>query len=128
AISTAITPAAGVDPQRPSFPSEHAAIASASATILAYLVPDVDPSRFDKLVSEATESRIAAGAAFRSDVAAGLEIGQAIAEKAIARAQTDGTDAEWDPSTRLTGPGHWQPTPPMFIDPPLFPMAGTWKT
>ena len=128
AISNAITPATGVDPQLPSFPSEHAAIASASATILAYLLPDVDPSKFDKLVSEVTESRIAAGAAFRSDIDAGLEIGQAVAEKAIARAQTDGTDAEWDPSTRPTGPGYWQPTPPAFIDTPLYPMAGTWKT
>jgi hypothetical protein len=128
AISNAITPAAGVDPQLPSFPSEHAAIASAAATILAYLLPDADPSRFDKLVTEATESRIAAGAAFRSDIDAGLEIGQAVAEKAIARAQTDRTDAEWDPSTRPTGPGYWQPTPPAFIDTPLYPMAGTWKT
>src|SRR5215204_2036664 len=67
ATSDEITPAAGVDPERSSFPSEHAAVAGAAATVLAYLIPDAEPGRFDALAAEAAESWIAAGAAFRGD-------------------------------------------------------------
>jgi len=126
ATSDNITPAGGIDPARPSFPSEHAALAGAAATVLAYLVPDAAAGRFDALATEAAESRIAAGAAFRSDIDAGLALGQAIGEKAVARARDDGSDAEWDPSTMPTGPGFWQPTPPGFVETPLYPLAGSW--
>ena len=78
--------------------------------------------------TEAAESRIAAGAAFRSDIDAGLALGQAIGEKAVARAEADGSDAEWDPTTMPTGPGFWQPTPPGFVETPLNPLAGSWQT
>ena len=123
-----ITPEAGVDPDRPSFPSEHAAVAGAAATVLAYLLPDAAAGRFDALATEAAESRIAAGAAFPSDVAAGLAVGKAVGEKAVARAKADGSAATWDPATRPTGPGFWQPTPPGFVETPLNPLAGSWKT
>ena len=125
ATSDKITPAVGVDPQRPSFPSEHAAVAGAAATTLGYLVPDAAAGRFDALATEAAESRIAAGAAFRSDIDAGLALGQAIGEKAVARAKADGSDAKWDPATMPTGPGFWQPTPPDFVETPVAPMAGS---
>ena len=49
ATSDEITPAAGVDPEQSSFPSEHAAVAGAAATVLAYLVPDAAAGRFDAL-------------------------------------------------------------------------------
>ena len=127
ATSDTITPAAGVDPDRPSFPSEHAAVAGAAATVLAYLLPDAAADRFDALAAEAAESRIAAGAAFRSDIDAGLALGQAIGEKAVARAKADGADAKWDPATMPTGPGFWQPTPPDFVETPVAPMAGSRK-
>ena len=123
-----ITPEAGVDPDRASFPSEHAAVAGAAATVLAYLLPDAAAGRFDALATEAAESRIAAGAAFPSDVAAGLALGEAVGEKAVARAKADGSDAEWDPATRPTGPGFWEPTPPGFVETPLNPLAGSWTT
>jgi membrane-associated phospholipid phosphatase len=116
-----IIPLAGVDPNRPSFPSEHAAIAGAAAVVLAYLLPDAAPGRFDDLASEAANSRIAAGAAFPSDI----EVGRAVGERAVARAQGDGADAEWDPSTMRTGPGIWKPTPPGFVELPLRPLEGT---
>jgi membrane-associated phospholipid phosphatase len=128
ATSDQITPAAGVDPAQPSFPSEHAAVAGAAAVVLVYLLPDAAAGRFDALATEAAESRIAAGAAFRSDIDAGLALGQAVGEKAVARAQADGSDAEWDPSTMPTGPGFWQPTPPGFVETPLNPLAGSWQT
>ena len=126
ATSDEITPADGVDPERSSFPSEHAAVAGAAATVLAYLLPDAAAGRFDVLATEVAESRIAAGAAFRSDIDAGLALGQAIGERAVARAKSDGSDAEWDPSTMPTGPGFWQPTPPDFEETPRYPMAGSW--
>jgi membrane-associated phospholipid phosphatase len=123
-----IEPVAGVDPERSSFPSEHAAIAGAAAVVLAYLLPDAAAGRFDALATEATESRVAAGAAFRSDVEAGLELGRAVGERAIARAQDDGSTEQWDPSTMPTGPGFWQPTPPGFVETPSAPLAGSWQT
>ena len=128
ATSDEITPAAGVDPEQPSFPSEHAAVAGAAATVLAYLIPDAASGRFDALAAEAAESRIAAGAAFPSDVEAGLALGQAVGEKAVARAKEDGSDAEWDPATMPTGPGFWQPTPPGIVETPLAPLAGAQQT
>jgi membrane-associated phospholipid phosphatase len=128
ATSDEVTPAAGVDPDRPSFPSEHAAVAGAAATVLAYLLPDAAPGRFDALAAEAAESRIAAGAAFRSDIEAGLALGQAVGEKAVARAKADGSDAKWDPATMPKGPGFWEPTPPAFVETPFAPLAGAQLT
>ncbi len=118
ASSDLVTPAAGVDPSQPSFPSEHAAVAGAAATVLTYLLPDAEAGRFDALAQEAAESRVAAGAAFRSDVEAGLALGQAVGEKAVTRAQGDGSDAQWDPADQPTGPGYWQPTPPGMVETP----------
>lgn len=128
ATSDEITPAAGVDPNRPSFPSEHAAVAAAAATVLADVLPDASPGRFAALATEAAESRLAAGAAFRSDVEAGLALGQAVGERAVARGKGDGSDAKWDGSSgRLTGDGYWEPTPPAFVEVPVFVLAGTWQ-
>jgi membrane-associated phospholipid phosphatase len=124
ATSDTITPGAGVDPAQPSFPSEHATVAGAAATVLTYLLPDAAAGRFDELATEAAESRIAAGAAFRSDIEAGLALGQSVGEKAVTRAQADGADAEWDGS-RPTGPGFWEPTPPGMVETPLAPTAGS---
>jgi membrane-associated phospholipid phosphatase len=129
ATSDQIVPAAGVDPTRSSFPSEHAAVAGAAAAVLAYVLPDAAPDRFAALATEAAESRIAAGAAFRSDVEAGLALGQEIGDKAIARGKGDGSDVKSDRSSgRLTGDGYWVPTPPAFAEVPAFPLAGTWQT
>jgi len=129
ATSDEIKPGAGVDPKQSSFPSEHAAIAAAAAAVLTYVLPDAAPGRFESLAKEAAESRIAAGAAFRSDVDAGIAIGEAIGAKAVARGKEDGSDAKWDGSTgRLTGDGYWEPTPPAFVEDPVFALAGTWQT
>jgi membrane-associated phospholipid phosphatase len=129
ATSDKIKPGAGVDPNQSSFPSEHAAIAAAASAVLTYVFPDAAPGRFDTLAKEAAESRIAAGAAFRSDIDAGMALGQAIGAKAVARGKGDGSDAKWDGSTgRLTGDGYWVPTPPAFVENPAFPLAGTWQT
>jgi membrane-associated phospholipid phosphatase len=128
ATSDALTPLAGVDPTQPSFPSVHAAIAGAAAVVLPALLPDAAPGRFDTLATEAAESRLVAGAAFRSDIEAGLALGRAVGERAVERARNDGSDAKWDPAEMPTGPGIWQPTPPGFVETPLNPLAGSWKT
>src|SRR3712207_9395375 len=45
----------------------------------------------------------------------------------MARGKTDGSDAKWDGSGRLTGPGHWVPTPPAFREDPVEPLGGSWR-
>ncbi len=115
------------DPGVPSYPSEHAAAAAAAAAVLEYLFPLEDPERFRSMVRAVAEARIAAGVAFPSDVEAGLALGRAVAERVIAYAKTDGSDAEWT-GTMPEGPDMWKPTPPRRIYPPYEPLAGAWRT
>jgi membrane-associated phospholipid phosphatase len=123
-----LTPMAGVDTDAPSFPSLHAAVAGAAGAVLPYLFPDAKAGRFEPLVEEAATSRLWAGANYPSDVEAGLALGQAIGERAVARGKADGSDAKWDGSGRLTGEGTWEPTPPKFVENPVEPLGGTWQT
>ncbi|HEU4761932.1 MAG TPA: phosphatase PAP2 family protein, partial [Gemmatimonadales bacterium] len=62
-----------------SFPSEHAAVASCAAAVLAHLFPKEPADHLAALATEAAESRLWAGAAYRSDIVAGQAIGQAVA-------------------------------------------------
>ena len=78
------------------------------------------------MAQEAGESRIMAGESFRSDVAAGLDLGRAVGSRAVDYANADGSDAKWDGSGRLTGDGYWQPTPPANVKDPVEPIANTW--
>jgi membrane-associated phospholipid phosphatase len=123
-----IAPVEGVGADQPSFPSVHAAVAGANETVLPYVFPDAEAGRFTALSKEAAESRLWAGANYRSDIEAGLTIGRAVGERAVARGTADGSDAKWDGSGRLTGPGYWEPTPPAFVETPVEPLCGTWET
>jgi membrane-associated phospholipid phosphatase len=123
-----LAPLGTTPPQASSFPSEHAAIAAAAATTLAALFPQESATALMDLADEAAMSRLWAGACFRSDIEAGMAIGRTIGERAVQRAQTDGSDRVWDGSGRLIGDGYWQPTPPAFIQQPLDPLAGAWRT
>jgi membrane-associated phospholipid phosphatase len=123
------------DPQLPAYTSEHAAIGAAAATVLSYLFPAQtalvhgQTMTFDAIANEAALSRLWAGANYRSDLEAGIRIGQAIGWMAISRGQSDGSSAIWDPITqpgRLFGPQYWVPTPPGNVFPPLEPMAPFW--
>ena len=125
ATDSAITPLPGVDASASSFPSEHAAVAGAAAVVLTALFPGADAGRFDALATEAAESRLMAGAAFRSDIDVGLELGRAVGERAAERSRNDNFSAQWDPTTKPSGPGYWEPTPPNFAD-PAAPLAGSW--
>jgi membrane-associated phospholipid phosphatase len=106
-------------PASPSYPSEHAAAAGAASTVLAYLFPSEELS-FKDQADMAAQSRVLAGVQYPSDVAAGLELGRAVAERVIEWARADGSDIPWT-GTMPTGPGVW------FGD-PLLPGMGNWKT
>ena len=110
----------GAPPASPSYPAEHAAVAGAAAAVLAYLYPN-DAATFTAQAEAAAQAQLLAGTAFPSDVAAGLALGRAVAELAIARARTDGSDQVWTGSVP-TEPGHWTGTNPVE------PLMGTWKT
>jgi len=111
------------NPSNPSFPSEHAVVAGAASSILAYLIPD-QVDTFTAAAEQAGQSRLMAGVAFPSDVKTGLALGRAVAAQVIARAKADGSDAVWD-GTLPDTPNHWSPDPGTQ---PVGPMAGTWKT
>jgi membrane-associated phospholipid phosphatase len=108
------------NPQSPSYPSEHAAAAGAASEVLAWLFPD-RAEFFRKEAEAAGMSRQLAGVHYQSDVDTGLALGRAVAERAIDRGKTDGTDAKWT-GTVPTGPGKW------IGSNPIFPLAGTWKS
>jgi membrane-associated phospholipid phosphatase len=78
-------------PNQPSYPAANACFSSAQAAALAYLFPR-NAQALTALAGQAAESRIWAGIHFRSDVRAGLTLGQAVAQKVIERAQSDGAD------------------------------------
>jgi membrane-associated phospholipid phosphatase len=107
-------------PASPSYPFEHAAAAAAASSVLAYLFPD-DAQLFADQADEANRSRVMAGVQYPSDIAAGRELGQAVAARVIEWARHDGSDAQWAGSIP-TEPGHWTGTNP------IVPLAGTWKT
>jgi membrane-associated phospholipid phosphatase len=118
-VSPNVAPAIPV-PNSPSYPSEHAAAASAAAATLSYLFPS-EAQRFGNAAQECGESRLNAGVQFPSDVWAGMELGRKVAELVIARAKTDGSDAVFT-GPIPTGPGFWRGTNPNE------PLAGTWRT
>ncbi len=100
-----------VSSKEPSYPSEHASIAAASAGILKYIYPD-EAAFLDDKAREHQESRIWTGANFRSDITAGDLLGRDVARKVIDRAEADGSDEPWD-GTLPTGLGHWNGTDPV---------------
>ncbi len=122
-----IAPVDGPFPAMSSYPSLHASVAGAASTVLAYLLPEVSADGIFELANEAAESRLWAGANYRSDIEAGLALGQAIGQLAVEYGQADGTDAQWDGEGWPEGDGLYQRTPPNFAD-PVAPHAGTWKT
>src|SRR4030095_5051826 len=72
------------------------------------------------MAAEAARTRLLMGANYRSDIDAGFALGQAVAQKALARAATDGSDTEWT-GTAPPGPGRWGGKHP------LEPLVGTCK-
>ena len=106
-------------PESPSFPSENAAAAAAAAGVLGYLFPDRKEMFADR-AEEAMRSRLLAGLEYPSDVDAGRVIGRKMADLAIARGKSDGSDRKWT-GTVPQGRDKWQGSDP------IAPMAGTWQ-
>jgi membrane-associated phospholipid phosphatase len=75
----------------PSYPAAHGCLSHAAAGMLGYLFPRAADT-LTALADEANLSRIAAGIHYRSDTIAGRKLGLAVAEKAIARAKSDGSE------------------------------------
>jgi membrane-associated phospholipid phosphatase len=77
-------------PNHPSYPAAHSCVNTAGAEVLSYLFPN-DALALRVMAHVAGESRIAGGIHFRSDVVAGEVLGLNVAQKAIERAQGDGS-------------------------------------
>lgn len=69
-------------PNHPSYPAAHGCLSTAQAEVLANLFPR-DASQFIELAEEAREARIWAGIHYRSDILAGQQLGQDVANKII---------------------------------------------
>ncbi|MGV3725059.1 MAG: phosphatase PAP2 family protein [Actinomycetota bacterium] len=115
----------------PSYASEHAAVASAAATVLNYLFPATlvpvngQLLTFDAAANQAALSRLWAGANYRSDLTYGQLIGEGVGRAAVLRGLTDGSSATFT-GTIPVGEQYWIPTPPGF-GAPLLPLAGRWN-
>jgi membrane-associated phospholipid phosphatase len=117
---TAVVPITGaVAAPEPSYPSEHAAIAGAAVGILTACFPK-EEANLKATATELGQTRLLMGANYRSDIDAGFALGQVVAQQALARAATDGSDTKWT-GTIPTGPGRW------VGKDPLEPLLGTWK-
>jgi len=110
----------------PSYPSEHAAIAGVASRLIGYLYPEYPKARLAERAEDVAQARVASGANYPSDVAAGLKLGRAIADRYVEKAKHDGYTRKWD-GKRPHGPEHWEP-PPGSTGQPIQPLAGTWKT
>jgi membrane-associated phospholipid phosphatase len=97
-------------PRSPSYPSDYAATAFAAADVLSYFNPS-EAASFRAMAEEAARSRLYAGVEFISDYNAGMELGHRVAEKVIALAKADGSDAPWTGSVPV-GPCMWTGTNP----------------
>lgn len=107
-------------PESPSYPSEHAVAAGAASVVLSHLFPDKAKFLAEK-AEECGNSRLLAGAQYRSDVEAGLRLGRQVAALVVERAKADGSDAKWTGSVPTT-PGLWNGRDPYD------PQMAQWKT
>ncbi|XXT15193.1 phosphatase PAP2 family protein [Sorangium sp. So ce429] len=108
------------------YPSDHAAVASASAAVLAFVYRSKsEVASIERKAAEHRESRLLAGLSLPSDVAAGEQIGQAAAARAIARAKDDGARGQipWNGQVPR-GRGLWFSSESPAVE-PLRPAWGT---
>ena len=75
-------------PNHPSYPSNHAALSTGRAEVLAYLFPK-HAAELRAIAAEAAESRLWAGIHYRMDVDPGAALGKSVAAKYVAWAQPD---------------------------------------
>jgi hypothetical protein len=113
------------NPDSPSYPSEHAAVAAAASAVLAYLYPD-DADTFAAMADEAARSRELAGVQYPSDTAAGLDLGHRVADLVVQRGRDDGSDVPWSGSLP-TDPTLWNLDGYPQGTTPVAPKFGTLK-
>lgn len=101
-------------------PSDHAAVATAAADVLAYLFPARAPV-YAARAEAAIQSRLAAGVEFPYEVNAGRAIGRQVAALAIARGRADRSDAKWEGTVPAVD-GQWKSAAP-----PIAPAAAGWQ-
>jgi len=77
-------------PNFPAFTSGHSTFSSTAATVLSYLYPNAEKDLISQ-AEEASKSRIYGGIHYRMDCEAGMKIGKLIGNKAIVKAQNDGS-------------------------------------
>ena len=77
-------------PAHPSYPSAHGCYSGSAAAVLAYLFPREAPA-LTAQAEEAGLSRLWGGIHFTSDIRVGLDLGRAVAQRVIVRAQEDGS-------------------------------------
>jgi len=106
-------------PDSPSYPSERAATAQAAASVLAHFLPAEAPS-LQSMAEQAGWSRVLAGLQYPSDHHAGLALGKRVAERMIAQAKADGSDAIWTGSVPVS-PCKWTGANPGNVT------AASWK-
>ncbi|MBC8160675.1 MAG: phosphatase PAP2 family protein [Roseiflexaceae bacterium] len=107
-----------------SYPSDHAAVAAASAAILTELFP-IESPYIQAQRAEHQESRLWAGVNCRSDIDAGVALGQQIAQKLLERSNADilAASSAWDGQIP-TGQGIWFSS----LQPPMAPLSPHWGT
>ncbi|HEV7332518.1 MAG TPA: phosphatase PAP2 family protein [Flavisolibacter sp.] len=100
-------------PQTYSYPCEHSVTAAAAATVLAYFYPEKADSILG-LAKMASQSRLDAGVQFPSDVEAGWQLGEQVAQQIIEKAKADGSANKWD-GTMNRDPKKWTGPYPLGI-------------
>ncbi|MDG2430874.1 phosphatase PAP2 family protein [Flavobacterium sp.] len=119
----------------PSYPSEDAVVAGVTVELLKLLFP-TEIAFISQKADEEKTFRILSGANVRSDIDAGISLGQKVAYKFIARASTDGagaaigTPAIWaalETQTAARGEMPWKSIE-LPIRPPMLPLFGKVKS
>lgn len=76
---------------QPGYPAAPSCIFSTAAAVLAYLFPR-DAAGLNALANAGSEAQVAAGVQFRTDIVVGKALGGKVAQVAIDRAKSDGSD------------------------------------
>ena len=79
------------NPQHPGYPSGHACASGASAAIMSFLFPG-ESQAFSQMANDAGTSTFDAGIHTQFDVSQGLDLGNTVGQRAVARAQADGAN------------------------------------
>lgn len=89
-----LLPTAVPVPRHPSYPSGHSSVAGAARTILGHFFPD-EAKRWNAMAEEAGTARLKMGIHYRSDHAAGLALGSAVASGILKGLAHDGGPKEY---------------------------------